>query len=163
VICCSPRLLFGSSIENGAKGGYVAVDVENTALILISSGSEVGFCVDAAAKAALTDAGTPTRIVSMPCQEIVLAQSEEYQKSVLPGAWKRLPSTDGIDSPMPKSEWLPLVPPAGSGDALFKHFCFTPANIQAKRQALVDFYKANAPVPNLTNHPVFDNIEGKLH
>jgi transketolase len=158
VICCSRSsvpALFGSSIENGAKGGYVAVDVENAALILISTGSEVGFCVDAAK--ALTDAGTPTRVVSMPCQEIFLAQSDEYQKSVLPGdiptlsveaaaihGWHRFSHAQiGMTS----------FGASGSGDALFKHFGFTPANIQSKGQALVDFYKANGPVPNLTNRP----------
>jgi transketolase len=168
VICCSRSTvpaLFGSSIENGAKGGYVAVHVENAALILISSGSEVGFCVDAAR--ALTDAGTPTRVVSMPCQEIFLAQSEEHQKSVLPGDIPTLSveaaAVHGWHRFSHAQIGMTSFGASGSGDALFKHFGFTPANIQAKGLALVDFYKANGPVPNLTNRPVFDNIEGKLH
>jgi hypothetical protein len=72
VISCSRSTipaLFGSSIEKGAKGGYLAVKTkEEAALTLVSSGSEVGFCVEAAKKLT-ADGITPTRVVSMPHKE----------------------------------------------------------------------------------------------
>lgn len=164
VICCSRSnvpALFGSSIEKAEKGAYVAVDVEDVALILVSTGSEVGFCVEAAQR--LTAAGTPTRVVSMPCQEVFLEQSQDYQKLVLPGDVPTL----SVEAASPNG-WhrfshaqiaMGSFGASGNGDAVFKHFGFSADNIQAKGQALVDFYKANGPVPNLSNRPAFEFVK----
>ena len=163
VICCSRSTvpaLFGSSIEKAGMGGYVAVDVENVALVLVSSGSEVGFCIKAAEE--LTAAGTPTRVVSMPCQEVFLAQSKEYQNSVLPGDVPTLSveasSVHGWHRFSHAQISMTSFGASGSGKAVFEHFGFTPDNIKQKGQALVDFYKANGPVPNLNNRPVFPEV-----
>jgi transketolase len=172
VICCSRSglpALENSSVEKASKGAYTIIgeDIElaNTHLIIIGTGSEVGVCVEAAAK--LTASGINTRVVSMPCQEIFLAQTKEYQLSVLPGniptlsveasaeyGWHRFSHAQigmtrfGLSAP---------------GDALFRKFGFSTENITEKGKALVEFYKESGNVPNLMNRPVFNNINGTIH
>jgi hypothetical protein len=46
---------------------------------------------------------------------------------------------------------------SGSGNDGFVHFGFTSENNQAKGLALVEFYKANGPIPNFCNRPIFDS------
>jgi transketolase len=90
------------------KGGYIIFE-SNTApdLILIATGSELGLALEAAKT--LTHAGTSTRVVSMPCPELFLQQSKEYQQYILPdhvrnrvaveassqGYWYRFVGLDG--------------------------------------------------------------------
>ncbi len=75
--------------ENGlARGGYVLVDAENPAIVLIAAGSEVALAL--AASHELARAGLPTRVVSLPCWELFDAQPEAYRESVLPPGVPRL-------------------------------------------------------------------------
>jgi transketolase len=74
--------LEGSTIEGGIKGGYVLLEDKEAALTLVSTGSEVALCVEAAK--VLGGKGIKTRVVSMPCVEVFDAQSKEYRLSVLP-------------------------------------------------------------------------------
>mmetsp|Transcript_25803 Transcript_25803/g.39590 ORF Transcript_25803/g.39590 Transcript_25803/m.39590 type:complete len:689 (-) Transcript_25803:13-2079(-) len=154
--------LYGSSVEKASKGGYVAVETDGTAdLILVSSGSEVGFCVEAAKN--LTAAGIKTSVVSMPCVDLFLEQPEDYQASVLPG---NIP-TLSVEASAPHG-WhqfshaqisMNSFGASGPGGAVYKFFGFTPDNIETKAKALVEHYKANGPVPALRNRLVFkDNI-----
>jgi len=71
-----------------AKGGYVYADAEsgNPDVILIGTGSELQFAVDA--KSALAEKGISARVVSMPCVEWFREQTSEYQESVLPSSVK---------------------------------------------------------------------------
>ena len=71
------------------KGGYVLAEAENKSgravapkLILIATGSEVGLAISAREK--LNKAGTPTRVVSMPCWKFFDEQPRAYRESVLP-------------------------------------------------------------------------------
>lgn len=75
--------LEGSTIEKAAKGGYVLQEVEGAKITLISTGSEVSICLDAA-KYLQEKHGIKARLVSMPCFEAFDAQSKEYRLSVLP-------------------------------------------------------------------------------
>lgn len=75
------------------KGGYILAEAEDKAgkktdpkLILIATGSEVGLALEAREK--LNIAGTPTRVVSMPCWEFFDEQSAKYRESVLPSKVK---------------------------------------------------------------------------
>jgi transketolase len=70
--------------ENVAKGGYILKDASNgqPEVILIGTGSEIQLCVTAQER--LEAAGTPTRVVSMPCQEWFRAQDQAYRQRVLP-------------------------------------------------------------------------------
>lgn len=167
VICCSRSSLPAlehSSVDKASKGAYTIIgediDLSSTDLIIIGTGSEVGACVEAAAN--LKEQGLNVRVVSMPCQEIFLEQSVEYQKSVLPGniptlsveatavhGWHRFSHAQismtrfGMSAP---------------GDVLFKAFGFTADNVTYKGKALVDFYKEAGSVPDLSCRPIFNNI-----
>lgn len=67
-----------------AKGAYVLLDTDKVYpdVILIGSGSEVQFAVEAQAK--LAEQGIGARVVSMPSWELFEQQPEEYRDSVLP-------------------------------------------------------------------------------
>ncbi|KKK54401.1 hypothetical protein LCGC14_3085120, partial [marine sediment metagenome] len=66
-----------------AKGGYVLRDTKGRPdVILISSGSEVSLCLDAAE--ALLKRNVKARVVSMASMELFEAQPVEYRRSVLP-------------------------------------------------------------------------------
>lgn len=75
--------LEGSTIEKAAKGGYVLHEVEGADITLVSTGSEVCICVDAA-KYLQEKHGLKARIVSLPCFEAFDLQTKEYRLSVLP-------------------------------------------------------------------------------
>ncbi|MDF5714242.1 MAG: transketolase [Rhizonema sp. NSF051] len=85
LIFCRQNLpqLAGSSIEGVTKGGYILADSEGTPdIILISTGSEVYMCVEAADK--LRAEGKKVRVVSLPSWELFDEQPAEYRESVLP-------------------------------------------------------------------------------
>jgi transketolase len=72
------------SAEGVAKGAYVLAEAGTGTpeVILIATGSEVSLALKA--RETLEAEGTPTRVVSMPCQEWFLAQDLSYQQTVLP-------------------------------------------------------------------------------
>lgn len=74
--------LEASTLENGIKGGYVAVESEGADITLVSTGSEVSICIDAVKT--LKDQGITARVVSLPCWEVFDAQPKEYKLSVIP-------------------------------------------------------------------------------
>ncbi|MFE1168000.1 transketolase [Nocardiopsis sp. NPDC058789] len=73
-----------ASAEGAAQGGYVLAEASGGSpeAIVIATGSEVQLAL--AARTELEEAGTPTRVVSMPCVEWFEAQSQEYRERVLP-------------------------------------------------------------------------------
>ncbi|SDG28973.1 transketolase [Klenkia brasiliensis] len=77
------RSEFGSA-EGTAKGAYVLAEASGGTpeVILMSTGSEVQIAV--AAREQLEAAGTPTRVVSIPCQEWFAEQGPAYRDEVLP-------------------------------------------------------------------------------
>ena len=77
-----------SGAANVAKGAYVLQEAANgkTEVILIATGSEVQFAVEA--RAELEKQGIATRVVSAPCLEWFEEQSDSYRESVLPAAVK---------------------------------------------------------------------------
>jgi len=168
VICCSRSTVLGiaaSTIEKACKGAYIAVAaMEKPKLVLVATGSEVTICVEAAAK--LTVGGIPTRVVSMPCQELFLEESLEYQRSILPGDVPTLSveasSVHGWHRFSHAQISMTTFGASGSGADVFKHFGFSTENVAEKGKALVDFYKGG-PAPDIMNRPVFNNIQGELH
>jgi transketolase len=68
------------------KGAYILIDADKVYpdVILISTGSEVQFAVEARAK--LAEQGIAARVVSMPSWELFKQQGESYQETVLPSA-----------------------------------------------------------------------------
>ena len=75
--------LEASSVQKALKGGYVALDAENADVTIVSTGSEVSICVDAA-KYLKKEHNVTARVVSIPCFEIFDIQDKEYRLSVLP-------------------------------------------------------------------------------
>lgn len=76
-------VLEGTSVEGVARGGYELVGAEDAQLTLLSAGSEVSLCVEAARR--LAEDGIAARVVSMPSWDLFLSQDAEYQKRVLTG------------------------------------------------------------------------------
>ncbi|MDG4831918.1 transketolase [Solwaraspora sp. WMMD1047] len=138
-----------------ARGGYILAEASTPGqpqVILIGTGSEVQLCL--AARDRLEESGTPTRVVSMPCQEWFRAQDDSYRESVLPrGVKARVSVEAGI-----AMSWRDLVGDAGEcvslehygasapHTVLFEQFGFTPDRIVAAAHASL------ARVGTITGH-----------
>lgn len=87
VLCFSRQdlpCLNGTSVEGVSKGGYTIVHsgAAKDDVVLVSTGSEVYLCVNAAEM--LKKDGVNVRVVSMPCLELFDQQDVEYKKQVFP-------------------------------------------------------------------------------
>ncbi|NYT95751.1 transketolase [Salinispora sp. H7-4] len=126
-----------NSAEGVARGGYVLAEAGGgkPQVILIGTGSEVQLCLTARER--LEADGTPTRVVSMPCQEWFRAQDEAYRESVLPrGVRARVSVEAGV-----AMSWRAFVGDCGETislehfgasaphTVLFEEFGFTPDRI----------------------------------
>jgi transketolase len=69
-----------------AKGGYVLSPVSNPEAVIIATGSEVQFALEAQAE--LAASGIQVNVVSMPCVEWFKEQPKSYQDEVLPPSLK---------------------------------------------------------------------------
>lgn len=129
--------------EGTAKGGYVLAEASGgkPQVIIVGTGSEVQLCLTARER--LEADGTPTRVVSMPCQEWFFAQDEAYRESVLPrGVKARVSVEAGISM-----SWRAIVGDSGEcvslehygasapHTVLFEQFGFTPDRIVAAAHA----------------------------
>ncbi|KAJ1326662.1 dihydroxyacetone synthase [Microdochium nivale] len=141
--------LEGSTIEKVIKGGYVLHEVEGAQITLVSTGSEVCICVDAAKELAEKH-NIKARIVSMPCFEVFDAQSKEYRLSVLPDGIPSLSvevmSTMGWERYTHEQFGLNRFGASGAYLDVYKKFEFTPEGIAKRAIATVDFWK---DVPNV--------------
>ncbi|MBM4203937.1 MAG: transketolase [Gammaproteobacteria bacterium] len=81
-----PQPHTAATLDGISRGGYVLRDASGgkPALLLIATGSEVALALQAANT--LTADGIPTRVISMPCAEVFLAQEQGWRDSVLPPA-----------------------------------------------------------------------------
>jgi transketolase len=103
--------------EGVAKGAYVLIEASKPTpdVILLGSGSEVQFAVEAAAQ--LEASGIAARVVSVPCQEWFAEQDAAYRESVLPAAVRARVSVEaGLGL-----TWLPYVGDAGRSVSI-EHF-----------------------------------------
>ncbi|MDW5328103.1 transketolase [Plantactinospora sp. KLBMP9567] len=129
--------------DQTAKGGYVLAEASNAQpqVILIGTGSEVQLCLTAGER--LEAEGTPTRVVSMPCQEWFREQDSAYQDAVLPRDVRARVSVEaGI-----AMSWRDLIGDSGEAvslehygasaphSVLFEQFGFTPDRIVAAAHA----------------------------
>ena len=87
------------------RGGYVLAEAAGGVphVILMASGSEVGTAL--AAQRLLEAAGTPARVISMPCMEIFAAQPRDYRDTVLPPAVRARVAVEAAH-PMPWYRWV---------------------------------------------------------
>ncbi|MDO5650368.1 MAG: transketolase C-terminal domain-containing protein, partial [Gallicola sp.] len=115
--------------EGTEKGGYIiSKETRDLELILMASGSEVQYCVEA--KKRLEDEGYGVRVVSMPCMDLFDNQNDEYKESVLPKdirkrvsmeaaatlPWYKYVGLDGI------TIGLDRFGESGPGEKVFEHF-----------------------------------------
>ncbi|MEU4622906.1 transketolase [Actinoplanes sp. NPDC023801] len=143
-----------ASAEGTLKGGYILSEASTSVphVILIASGSEVSIALTAQER--LEAEGTPTRVVSMPCQEWFFQQDVAYQQQVLPhGVKARVTVEAGI-----RMSWDRLLGDAGEAvsiehygasapaKVLFEQFGFTADNVVAKAHASL------AKVGEITGH-----------
>ncbi|TDQ47591.1 transketolase [Actinorugispora endophytica] len=100
-----------------AKGGYVLAEASDglPQAIVIATGSEVAIALEARSR--LEEAGTPTRVVSMPCVEWFQEQDDAYRQHVLPPSVRvRVSVEAGL-----ALGWRELVGDAGESVSL-EHF-----------------------------------------
>jgi len=135
-----------AAVVDADKGAYVLQDASHglPQVILIATGSEVSLALRARER--LEADGTPTRVVSMPCQEWFLAQPRSYQQHVLPPAVRARVSVEaGV-----AQGWRELVGESGeivsidhfgasaNVDVLFEQFGFTPDRVVAAAHASLE-------------------------
>ena len=133
------------AFEGVAKGGYVLVDATAPTpdVILIASGSEVQYAVEAAAL--LAEDGVAARVVSMPSIDWFLEQSDEYQQQVLPKEVKARVSVEA-GTAMPwhrftgdhgRNVSLEHFGASAPGAELFERFGFTTEHVlRAARESI---------------------------
>lgn len=123
----------GVSPEGMRRGAYVVAGHDpDPDVLLIATGSEVHLALEARVK--LLEEGVRARVVSMPCQEVFLEQSEEYRDEVLPPPVQARVSIEAA-APHGWARWTGdhgvtlAVGRFGSsapGDEVLRHFGFTP-------------------------------------
>jgi len=132
------------------KGAYILAEAETKSgkpttpkLILIATGSEVGLAMQGREK--LSAAGTPTRVVSMPCWEFFDAQPQKYRDQVLP---PRVTARLAIEAGVSQG-WHKYVGSAGDvlavdkfgasapAEDVFRDYGFTVENVVQKAKVLL--------------------------
>jgi len=129
------------AIENG---GYLLSDQENANITLIASGSELQLALDAA-EILQKDHGVISNIVSMPCLDKFLDQSEAYQLSVikedLPSLVIELSHPNSWYKILNKSDKVLGIETFGESapaNILLEHFGFTTTNVVELAKSLLD-------------------------
>ena len=139
----SPITRDANQISNIKKGGYFIRESAEAQITLMASGSELQMMLDAAD--ALNEEGKVSNVVSMPCLDIFLASSDEYQSSIVkkdlpilvaelahPNSWyKLLNKTDKVLGIETFGESAPA-------NILLDHFGFTTPNVIKMAKSLLD-------------------------
>ncbi|AGH97939.1 transketolase [Micavibrio aeruginosavorus] len=123
-----------------ARGAYILADAKDAKVTIFASGSEVEIAMDAKAK--LDAAGTPTRVVSVPCLDLFMEQDKEYFMSFVCNDTIKVAVEAAIRMP-----WDRLIGPHGifvgmstfgesaPAEILYKHFGITAEAVVEKVQA----------------------------
>ncbi|TKA22271.1 putative transketolase [Salinomyces thailandicus] len=146
--------LEASTIEKGIKGGYVALEDSSAQVTLVSTGSEVSLCLEAA-KYLKDNNNVKARVVSMPCMEVFDAQPKEYKLQIIPDGIPSLSvevmSTLGWEKYSHEQFGLNRFGASGPYKDVYKKFEFTPEGIAKRAVATVDFYKDVKPLRSPLN------------
>jgi transketolase len=125
-----------------AKGGYVLRDPDGGPpdVVLVSTGSEVWVCVDAAEQ--LAASGVRARVVSLPSWELFAVQADAYRDEVLPPEVPTLSveagTTFGWDRYADDSLGIDHFGASAPGDLVLEKFGFTADNVAARATLLVE-------------------------
>ena len=134
-----------AQIKNIKKGGYILRDCKDKIdAILISSGSEIHLCVEAAEN--LKKDGYNVRVVSIPCLEEFLSQSKSYQNKVIPKNIDNILAVEaGIgvcwDNIIGKKGFKLTMSSFGlsaPGNQVLKHFGFTATKVIKQTKKLIN-------------------------
>ncbi|KAF7555869.1 hypothetical protein G7Z17_g1844 [Cylindrodendrum hubeiense] len=143
--------LEGSTYEKAIKGGYTLREVDGADITLVSTGSEVSLCVEAA-KHLQKHHDLRARIVSMPCLEAFDSQDLEYRLSVLPHGIPSLSvevmSTTGWARYTHEQFGLDRFGASGPAKELYEKFEFTPEGISKRAVAVVEAWKTVTNLPS---------------
>jgi len=132
--------LTGSN-ENALKGGYIVSEAPSETIdcLLIATGSEVQFCIDA--QKMLYDLHSiSARVISIPSFELFEKQSDEYKEAVLPARIKARVCVEAGSSMSwykyagDRGEIIAIdrFGESGNADLLFKEYGFSAENIVEK-------------------------------
>lgn len=127
-----------SQTNNIERGGYILRGNEdNPEVVIVATGSEVQLAMETADL--LESVGRRARVVSMPCPGLFELQDPLYRSAVLPelslrvaveagimDGWWRIVGRDGLVFGMTG------FGESGPGDALWRHFEFTPQALTSK-------------------------------
>jgi transketolase len=118
----------------------VLVDVDDPALVLVATGSEVHLCVDAARQ--LADDGIAARVVSMPSWNLFEAQSADYQDDVLPPEVPTLAVEAGVslgwDRYADDSISIDRFGASAPGEHVLEQLGYTAENVVARSRDLLE-------------------------
>jgi transketolase len=126
------------------RGAYILRSgVDEPALVLIATGSEVSLALAAADR--LAAAGVSVRVVSMPCTELFDSQPEEYRAHVLPPAAAKI----AIEAGVSQSWWryvgsggevvgLERFGESAKAEDLFRHFGLTVEHVVETAERLLE-------------------------
>ena len=130
-------------IESISNGGYLLESNSQAQLTLVASGSEVQMMLDAAIK--LKEVGIIANVASIPCLDIFLNTSKEYQSSVIqdnlptlvaelahPNSWYRLLNKND------KVLGIETFGESAPASILLEHFGFNVENVVKTAKSLID-------------------------
>jgi transketolase len=130
-----------NAIENG---GYLVKEEEDATISLISSGSELQLVLDAS-DALLNDHGIKSNVISMPCLDLFLEQSDDYQSKVikpeLPALVVELSHPNSWYNILNKGDKVLGIESFGESapaNVLLEHFGFTTENVVELSKSLVN-------------------------
>ena len=141
-----PQMRLGEDIaENkSVRGGYVLREASAAAeIVLMATGSEVMIAEEA--RQQLEASGHPTRLVSVPCMDILIHQDADYRASLLAGAKSIVVVEAGIEM-----GWAHVAGPdfsfvgmrsfgaSAPAGALFQHFGITAEAVTKAALAKLD-------------------------
>lgn len=116
------------------KGAYVVRDEEDFKAIFIATGSEVELALKTAEKLK-AEKNIPVRVVSMPCQELFIETSDEYQNTILPKGVFTLAIEMGATMPWyrfaDKVYGIDDFGRSGKGEEVQEYFGYTEEKLQA--------------------------------
>jgi transketolase len=126
-----PTLDTSNSYGDVSKGAYIVDENCEATITLIATGSEVSLALEAAKK--LTEDGYITKVVSVPCFDLFIEQSKEYQSSIVNPSHKviAIEAARGLEWYRFADEVIGMdsFGASGKADELFEKFGFSVENI----------------------------------
>lgn len=149
-----------SSIEIASRGGYTVVESDDASITLVSTGSEVSLCLQAAELLQKAN-GVKARVVSMPCMEVFDTQTLDYQALILPAGVPIMSveaaSTQGWDKYSHVQFGINRFGESAPCDEVFRLFEMTPAGVAKRSLRIIEFYKGNKDLRSPVERP-FEQI-----